>query len=62
MELYEREKATKELAALNQELLIFKPIEDSAGKIRIQLQQLDIKPEDVPEVTLINEYLNYFAL
>jgi len=62
MELYEREKATKKLAALNQELLNVKPIEDNAGKIRIQLQQLDIKTVEVPEVILINGYLNYFAL
>ena len=62
MELYEREKATKELAALNLELLNVKPIEDNAGKIRIQLQQLDIKTVEVPEVALINGYLNYFTL
>ncbi len=62
MEIYEREKATKELTTLKQDLLNFPPIEDNAGKIRIQLQQLSIKTAEVPEVTSINGYLTYFTL
>lgn len=62
MEIYECEKATKEQAALKEDLLNFPSIEDNTGKIRIQLQQLSIKITEVPEVTLINGYLTYFTL
>jgi hypothetical protein len=62
MEIYEREKATKELATLKQELLNFKPIEDNSCKIRLQLQHVNIKTFELPEATLINGYFNYFTL
>ena len=62
MELYDREKATKELAALKQDLANFKEIEDNAGKIRLQIQTLDKKIIIVPEATLINGYLNFIKL
>lgn len=62
MELYEREKSTKELASLKNQLSNFPIIEDNSGKIRIQLQQLQVKKVELPELTSINGYLTYFTL
>jgi inner membrane protein len=62
MDLYDREKATKELQKLKSELAGFQAIEDNAGKIRLQLQDLKEKPKAEPEPVKVSGYINYLQL
>ncbi|WP_414617878.1 metal-dependent hydrolase [Dyadobacter sp. 32] len=58
LDLYEREKATKELQKLKTELANHQDAEDNTGKIRLQLQALKAKPQAEPEPVKVSGYIN----
>jgi membrane-bound metal-dependent hydrolase YbcI (DUF457 family) len=62
MELYEREKATKEIQKLKSQVSSFHEIEDNTGKIRLQIQALKAKPQAEPEPVLVSGYINILQL
>ena len=62
MELYDREKATRELQKLKTDLASFPEIEDNIGKIRLQIQALKAKPTAEPEPVQVSGYINILEL
>lgn len=67
MDLYDREKATRDLETLRRDLANFKEIEDNSVRIRLQIQSIDTRPPHVAaakpsQPISINGYLTYLAL
>ncbi|REA58187.1 hypothetical protein DSL64_21505 [Dyadobacter luteus] len=63
LELYEREKATQELKKLNSELASFPDIQDNAQKIRLQIDEINVKTLPIEnEPIKLSGYINHLKL
>jgi septal ring factor EnvC (AmiA/AmiB activator) len=63
LDLYEREKATQELKKLNSELASFPDIQDNAQKIRIQIDEINVKTLPIDnEPIKLSGYINHLKL